>query len=116
MWLTPSCSSWAKSGGPVRTTLRAEAERRGQGDGDTALTKLCCVQLFNAGVLDDVLLIWQAKEASWDAHNAIDVQLLGGAGLKETKAYLGDQRPTWRPTGLRMHRGRWRTCSPARRR
>jgi hypothetical protein len=93
MCLTPSCSSRAKNGGPVRTTpLRAEAERRSQGDGDTALTKLCCVQLFNAGVLDDVLLIWQAKEASWDAHNAIDVQLLRGAGLKETKGLPGGRR------------------------
>jgi hypothetical protein len=77
--LTPSCSSRAKNGGPVRTTLRAEAERRGQGDGDTALMKLSCAQLFNAGVLDDVLLIWQAKEASWNTHTSIDVQLLCGA-------------------------------------
>jgi hypothetical protein len=67
---------------------QTEAERRSQGDGDTTLMKLCCVQLFNAGVLDDVPLIWQAKEASWDAHNSIDVQLLCGAGLKETKDYL----------------------------
>jgi hypothetical protein len=41
--------------------------------------KLCCAQLFNAGVLDDALLIWQAKEASWNTHNSIDVQLLCGA-------------------------------------
>jgi hypothetical protein len=59
----------AKNGGLVRTALRAEAERRGQGDGDTALMKLSCAQLFNAG-LDDVLLIWQAKEASWNTHNS----------------------------------------------
>ena len=50
--------------------------------------KLCCVQLFNAGPLDDVLRIWAAKQASFDAGCWIDVQLLCGAGLAETKAYL----------------------------
>lgn len=68
----------------ARTVL--EGER--QGDGDTELMKLCCVQLFNAGDLGDVLRIWQAKSASWDAHCSIDVQLLCGAGLPETRAYL----------------------------
>lgn len=67
---------------------RAALERQSQGDGDTELMKLSCVQLFNVGILDDVLLIWQAKESSWDAHCSIDVQLLCGAGLEETKAYL----------------------------
>jgi hypothetical protein len=43
--------------------------------------KLCCVQLFNAGFLTDVLLVWQPKESSWDAHCSIDVHLLCGAGL-----------------------------------
>ncbi|MGW2520803.1 hypothetical protein ACWC09_28050 [Streptomyces sp. NPDC001617] len=42
-------------------------ETRAQGDGDTELMKLCCVQLFNAGVLEDVLPIGQAKSASMDA-------------------------------------------------
>jgi hypothetical protein len=67
---------------------RTELERRKQGDGDTELMKLCCVQLFHTGDLADVLPIWRAKTASWDAHCSIDVQLLCGAGLEETKAYL----------------------------
>ncbi|WP_157472758.1 hypothetical protein [Frankia sp. EAN1pec] len=50
------------------------------------------VQLFNTADLSDVSLIWQAKEASWDAHCSIDVQLLCGAGLAETKAYLAAQQ------------------------
>jgi hypothetical protein len=37
-----------------------------------------------------VLLIWQAKEASWDSHHSIDVQLLCGPGLDATKAFLVD--------------------------
>jgi hypothetical protein len=68
--------------------IQAARERRHQGDGDTELMKLCCVQLFNAGFLTDALLIWHAKESSWDAHCSIDVQLLCGAGLEETAAYL----------------------------
>jgi hypothetical protein len=74
----------------VRQLLDTQAalERRSQGDGDTGLMKLCCVQLFDAGSLDDVLRIWAAKRASFDAGCSIDVQLLCGAGLEETKAYL----------------------------
>jgi hypothetical protein len=77
----------------IRQTLRAQTllERAQQGDGDTELMKLCCVQLFNAGILDDVLTIWEAKESSWDAHGSIDIQLACGAGLEQTKAYLASQ-------------------------
>ena len=77
----------------VRELLAAQAayERQRQGDGDTQLMKLCCVQLFNAGLVTDVLLIWQAKESSWDAHCSIDVQLLCGAGLAPTMAYLTEE-------------------------
>jgi hypothetical protein len=56
---------------------------------DTLSMRLLCVHLFNAASVDDVLLIWRAKESSWDAHAAIDVQLLCGAGLDATKGYLG---------------------------
>jgi hypothetical protein len=74
----------------VREILRTAAatERRRQGDGDTELMKLCCVQLFHHGSLADVLLVWQAKESSLDAHHSIDVQLLCGAGVDATKAFL----------------------------
>ncbi|MEU7379044.1 MULTISPECIES: hypothetical protein [unclassified Streptomyces] len=74
----------------VRGLLRFQVrlEQEAQGHGDTELMKLSCVQLFNAGSLDDVLLIWQAKSASMDADCSIDVQLLCGSGLARTKAYL----------------------------
>ncbi|MFI7114554.1 hypothetical protein ACIBK9_50160 [Nonomuraea sp. NPDC050227] len=70
--------------------LRTQAalERGAQDEGDTELMKLCCVQLFNADHLDDVLTIWDARRSSWDAGSSVDVQLLCGAGLEETKAYL----------------------------
>jgi hypothetical protein len=69
-------------------TAQTELERRSQGSGDTEVMKLCCVQLFNAGAVSDVLTIWRAKTSSWDASCSIDVQLLCGGGLAETKAYL----------------------------
>jgi hypothetical protein len=73
----------------IREMLRAEADLE-QDDQDTELMNLCCLQLFNAGQLSDVLVIWDAKESSWDAHCSIDVQLLCGAGLDATKAHLAD--------------------------
>lgn len=78
----------------VRGLLSAQTrlEERAQGDGDTELMKLCCVQLFNAGALDDVLLIWRAKTASMDADCSIGIQLLCGGGLARTRAYLLSQR------------------------
>jgi hypothetical protein len=74
----------------VRRILTDETAReaRRQGAGNTEMMKLCCIQLFGAGLLQDVLLIWNAKTASMDADASIDVQLLCGAGLTETKVYL----------------------------
>jgi hypothetical protein len=61
---------------------------------DTLIMRLMCVQLFNAGQLQDVLRIWAAKESSWDAHISIDVVLLCGPGHRETKEYLGTEGST----------------------
>jgi hypothetical protein len=47
-----------------------------------------CLQLFNAGQPQDIQNIWQAKASSWDAHCAIDVQLLCGTGLESTRTHL----------------------------
>lgn len=74
----------------IRDALASETtkERQDEDDSDTALLKLLCVQLFNGGALDDVLRIWGAKCASFDAGCSIDVQLLCGAGLAQTKEFL----------------------------
>ncbi len=74
----------------IRETLRNEIaeESRSQGCGDTDLMKLCCVQLFNSGTLDDALLVWRAKTSSMDTDGSIDVQLLCGKGQEETKNHL----------------------------
>jgi hypothetical protein len=77
----------------IRSLLAAETSQESttQGEGDTEVMKLCCVQLFNSGELADSLLIWRAKEASFDAACSIDIQLLCGPGLDETKTYLTGQ-------------------------
>lgn len=87
----------------VRGVLAAEAARESdaQGEGDTELMKLCCVQLFNSGELADTLLIWRAKSASFDAASSIDIQLLCGSGLEETKAYLAGEGSADAQTALR---------------
>ncbi|MEV5972310.1 hypothetical protein [Streptomyces sp. NPDC051921] len=78
----------------IRALLRGHTarERRSQGEGDTVLMKLCCVQLFNNGDLDDVLLVWSAKQAGFDAACSIDVELLLGSGLDATKTHLSADR------------------------
>ena len=69
-----------------------QAESQEQGAGDTEFIKLCCVQLFSQGDLQDALLIWRAKNASMDAACAVDIQLLCGAGLGATKEYLAGSK------------------------
>jgi hypothetical protein len=76
----------------IRAVLHAQAQLD-QMDQDTELMKLCCVQLFTAAHLRDVEAIWLAKESSFDAHCSIDVQLLCGAGLEATKAFLQASGP-----------------------
>jgi hypothetical protein len=76
--------------GDIRALLteHTERERRTQGEGDTELMKLCCVQLFNSGDIDDALLVWSAKGASFDAACSIDIELMLGHGLDATKTRL----------------------------
>lgn len=50
--------------------------------------KLLCIQLFSAGIPSDALLIYRAKMSSFDASCYIDIQLVCGAGLEATKAFL----------------------------
>jgi hypothetical protein len=76
----------------IRALLQQEIEtERKHGERIEDLALLCCVQLFARGQLEDVLLIWQAKQTSMDLACTIDVQLLCGAGLQATKAFLASQ-------------------------
>lgn len=64
--------------------IRLEADEAG----DQFLMRLLCAQLFSLGLPEDSLLVWRAKSCNFDTHCGIDVSLLCGAGLEETKAFL----------------------------
>lgn len=75
----------------IRQLLQAEAEleKAERGEERTQdLALLCCVQLFSKARNEDIMRIWRAKTSGFDMHCSIDVQLLCGSGLEETKAYL----------------------------
>lgn len=67
-----------------------EAERNGTPRAED-LAFLCSIQLFSRGLLEDVLRIWDAKVSGMDLGASIDIQLLCGPGLAETKAFLSGQ-------------------------
>ncbi|MFI7602537.1 hypothetical protein [Actinoplanes sp. NPDC049681] len=76
----------------IRGALVAQTARQGWEDGpDPSVMLVHCVQLYNAGSLGDVRTVWRAKIRTMDTNGTIDVHLLCGAGLAETKAYLADQ-------------------------
>lgn len=75
----------------IRQMLAHEAELERQGNGgdrEEDLALFCCVQLFSRGFLEDVLLIWEAKQSGFDLACSLDGEFLLGAGLDKTKSYL----------------------------
>lgn len=82
----------------IRQILMTESKKLiNQEPGDTQLMRLCAVQLFGLGLLDDVLLIYKAKNSNMDADISIETPLLCGPGLEPTKAFL---RSTGGPEAL----------------
>lgn len=77
----------------IRAQLVAETTREAAGDARENATLALCVQLFAAGHVEDSLLVWRAKRASYDAGFRIDVQLLCGAGVEVTLRFLRDKQP-----------------------
>lgn len=71
----------------VRQRLRSQSALSSK-EQNLDLMKNDCLQLFDAGSVSDVLLIWLAKTSNLDAHFAIDVHLLCGPGIEATKKYL----------------------------
>ena len=55
---------------------------------DHEYLKTLCILLFSIGNVTDSMLIWQAKKKDFDAGSYIDIQLLCGAGIQETKQFL----------------------------
>jgi hypothetical protein len=76
----------------IRKILANEtANERAGSPREDDLALLCCVQLFSRGLLQDVLLIWEAKCSGMDLGCYLDVEFLCGAGLDETKHFLEEQ-------------------------
>jgi hypothetical protein len=72
----------------IRRLLAEEIEREKEGKSGEEMLRTLCLQLFSLGVAEDTLLIWDAKQSSFDAGCGLDVQFLCGAGLVVTKEYL----------------------------
>lgn len=72
----------------IRDALAEATRLEAEGEGDTTYMKELCVLLFAAGRVEDSLVVWRAKRASFDAGCSIDVQLLCGAGFDATLRYL----------------------------
>lgn len=72
----------------IRQLLAEEIEREKRGQSGEEMLRTLCVQLFSLGVVEDALLIWDAKQSSMDAGCSLDVQFLCGAGLPATREFL----------------------------
>jgi hypothetical protein len=72
----------------IRSLLVEETERERRGKGQEEILRTLCVQLFSIGDPEDALLIWSAKNSSFDMGCGLDIQFLCGAGLEATKAFL----------------------------
>jgi hypothetical protein len=60
----------------IRRLLVEETERERRGDGQPEILRTLCVQLFSIGEVEDALLIWSAKESSFDMGCGLDIQFL----------------------------------------
>ena len=72
----------------IREELQLEIDRGA--DNNNVKCGILSVLLFKLGDVRDSLLIWKAKTSSYDSSCTVDVQLLCGAGLEETKKFLSD--------------------------
>lgn len=85
--IPPGLSSVDEIRGVLEVEVANEVEGRPR---EEDVAYLCCGQLFANADPHDVLLIWNAKSSSFDLGCMIDIQLLCGIGLEETKQYLSD--------------------------
>lgn len=72
----------------LRRLLVEEIERAGRDEDGEEMLRALCVQLFSLGFVEDAPLLWRAKRANFDMWCGLDIQLLCGAGLAQTRALL----------------------------
>lgn len=84
----------------LRRLLAHEIERERRGESGEEMLRTLCVQLFSLGITEDALLIWEAKQSSFDAANGIDIRFVCGAGLATTKDFLSRSDDATAPAAL----------------
>ncbi len=84
----------------IRQLLADEIELEKRGEGGEEMLRVLCLQLFSLGSIEDALLIWEAKQSSFDACCGLDIQFLCGAGLEVTKEYLARSGDPAAPAAL----------------
>jgi hypothetical protein len=57
--------------------------------------RLCGTLLFLLAQMEDVHLLWEAKSVNFDTMSGFDIQLLVGAGVAPTLAYLQQVEEEW---------------------
>jgi hypothetical protein len=73
----------------IRYLLTQEiAQHAAEQEGMLPNIKRCAAMLYRLGMVEDSLLIWEAKDTHFDTLCGLDVQLLIGGGLDATVAYL----------------------------
>lgn len=76
----------------LRALLTKETECERRGGSAEEMLRVLSVQLMSLGFVEDCLIIWEAKQSSFDASGIVDTQFLCGAGLPQTKEYLAQSR------------------------
>ncbi len=72
----------------IVTALEEQIVLETREEGDQYVMRLLCVQIFSLGLAEDAPVIWRAKSCNFDTMCGIDVHLLCGAGLEQTKSFL----------------------------
>lgn len=72
----------------ILAAIEDEMIREQDEEGDQALLKCLCIQLFSIGMAEDSLAVWRVKFQNFDLMCGVNIQLLCGAGLQPTRSYL----------------------------
>lgn len=73
----------------IRSLLAAELAEQRRPEDREEIVRALCVLLFSVANVEDSLLIWTVRQSRFfDDESDLDIQLLCGAGLSPTKAFL----------------------------
>jgi hypothetical protein len=84
----------------IRHLLMEETELAIKWEDREEMLRTLTLQLFSIGMVDDSILIWKAKQSSFDASCTVDIQFICGAGLGVTKEYLAKSTDALAPEAL----------------